>query len=385
MFRKNIYLSLLVMAATLFVACSDKENDINPYEAVDTTPVPIMLGEKPLNSFAVKKAFDDPKPDLDSVGIFALAIATQDVNLHPGPIRWFQTSDASQETCCIMDNVKSRISGGDVTWWADTIYYYPVTQFYRYAFYGNYPYTEDLIYKYNSVDANYTIDGITDILWGQAYKPDLPYAYSAKYFRVNGGVTEENLPKLELQHLLTRLKFFIQPGPMVDIAGATEDELDYSVAKSMKVVSLQICNATTKVRMHIADYNDMNMNIDKRLTATSDETDTLYLCHQDGELAGTPVDPMQVPAKPSLRQQWGEIMLFPADMYIVRLILEDAKGQKYVSETPLQIAPKGAGNESFRRGQFYNVVLTIHGPTAIQLTAVVAPWQENGETINVDI
>lgn len=384
MVRKNIYLSLLVMAATLFVACSDKESDINPYD--DLTPVPIMLAEKPLSSFAVKSAIDDPVPDLDSVGIFALAIAQQDINLDPQPIRWFHTYDESQETCCIMDNVKSRVSQGTVTWSDESaVYYYPVTQFYRYAFYCNFPYTEDIVYNDNYVGANYTIDGITDLLWGQAYKPNLPYAYSAKYFRVNGGVTEENLPKLELKHLLTRLKFYIQPGPLVEIPGATEDELDYSVAKEMTVMSLQICNTITKVRMNIADYNDLNMSVDDRLTARTINTDTLSLCHQDGEQAGMPVDPIQVPEKPSMRQYWSEIMLFPAEMYLVRLVLKDANGRQYVSETPLQIAPKGTGNESFRRGQYYKVVLTIHGPTAIKLSASVETWQENGETIGIDI
>lgn len=382
MVRKNIYLSLLVMAAALFVACSDNESDTNPYEE-DLALVPIILGEKPLNSFAVKSAIDDPMPDLDSVGIFALAVGKQEINLNPQPIRWFQTYDESQETCCIMDNVKSRISQGLVAWFDESaIYYYPVTQFYRYAFYCNYPYTEDLVYNSNYVDANYTIDGITDLLWGQAYKPNDPYAYSAKYFREN---RQNELPNLELQHLLTRLKFHIKPGPLVDIPGATEDDLDYSVAKQMTVMSLQICNAITKVRMHIADYNNLNMSIDDRLIARSINTDTLSLCHQDGENAGMPVDPIQVPAKPSLCQQWGEIMLFPANMYIVRLVLQDAEGRQYVSETPLQIAPKGEGNESFRRGQYYNVVLTIHGPTAIKLSASVEAWTENGEEIGIDI
>jgi hypothetical protein len=261
-----------------------------------------------------------------------------------------------------MKNVKSSIVGGSVRWDnANDRYFYPVTQFYRYEFYANYPYTTDLTYTETSVQARYTIDGTQDLLWGRATS-EADYAWSAKYFRVNGGQTAGNRPNLKMEHMLTRLVFNVLPGAQVEIPGASEAEMDYTAAASMITDTLQVCNAYTRLAMTIADYRRLDMSIGARMSTTSTRTDTLYLKGSDGAI----VTPVQVPALPSLKQQWGEsIMLYPADRYVLRMVLHDNTGRRFVSEQPLLVSNSGG----FERGKSYNINITVHGPTEVTLGA----------------
>ena len=304
---------------------------------------------------------------IPGIAVWCLAKDVMQENEAPQSIKWFGNQPENQ-TCCIMKNVKSNIVANSVRWDnANDRYFYPVTQFYRYEFYANYPYTSDVVYTETSVQARYTLDGTQDLLWGRATS-DADYAWSAKYFRVNGGQTEANRPKLKMEHMLTRLVFNILPGANVEIPGATEEEMDYTSAASMIVDTLQVCNAYTKVGICVADYKKMDMGMSDRLVTTSTKTDTLYLKGEDGAI----VTPIAVPALPSKKQQWGEsIMLVPSDRYILRMVLHDNTGRKFVSEQPLVLSNNGG----FERGKSYNINITVHGPAEVTLGAELTPWE----------
>lgn len=360
---------LALGALALVCSCSNEEAIVPEagVSAVQPSEYPIQLGG---SSVVTTRAAitGDGSQGIAGIGVWCLAKDAMQENQAPQNIRWFDNAPEHQ-TCCIMKNVKSNIVGSSVKW--DNIndkYFYPVTQFYRYEFYGNYPYTTDLAYTATSVKANYTIDGTQDLLWGRATS-DEDYAWSAKFFRVNGGQTAANRPSLKFEHLLTRLVFHVQPGPQVEIPGASEGELDFTAAATMIVDTLQICNAHTSLVVNIADFNRLDMGIGERLTTRSSETDSLYLKDASGAI----VTPVQVPALPSLKQQWGEsIMLYPASEYTVRLVLHDANGRKFVSEIPLILQNSGG----FERGKSYNITITVHGPSEVTLGAELTPWDE---------
>ena len=368
---------LALSALVLVCSCSNEENILPEpgTNGVQPSEYPIQLGGGSVVSTRAAITGDGSE-GIAGIAVWCLAKNSMQENMAPQGIKWFDNAPEHQ-TCCIMKNVKANIVGSSVKW--DNIndrYFYPVTQFYRYEFYGNYPYTTDLIYTTTSVKANYTIDGTQDLLWGRATS-DADYAWSAKYFRVNGGQTEANRPKLKFEHLLTRLVFHVQPGPQVEIPGASEAEMDYVSASKMIVDTLQVCNAHTNLVVSIADFNRLDMGIGERLTTRSSKTDTLFLKDASSDI----VDPIQVPALPSLKKQWGEsIMLYPASEYTVRLVLHDENGRKFVSEIPLILQNSGG----FERGKSYNITITVHGPSAVTLGGEVTTWTEvDGPGLNL--
>lgn len=367
---KAINKALGLIAVSSLFACSNEEimTPVIDAETNSPTEYPIQLSG---GCTATTRAAitDDGSNEIKGIAVWGLAKDAMQENTSPQGIKWF-SNNIENATCCIMKNVKANVISNSVEWDdPNARYYYPVTHFYRYEFYANYPYTTDVAYTETSAVANYTIDGTNDLLWGRATS-DSPYAWSAKYFRVNGGQTLSNRPNIKLEHLLTRLVFYVQPGPKVEIPGATEDELDYEAASSMMVDTLQICNAYTNLAVKIADFNNLDMGISSRVTRRTGDTDTLYLKNAAGEI----VSPIQVPQRPSMKAQWGEsIMLFPSYEYVVRLVLHDSTGRKYVSEIPLTLSNLSTG---FERGKSYNITITVHGPTSVTSAAKLVPWEE---------
>lgn len=370
----------LLGAVALLCACTNDDAMVTPpavdgnEETFEPSEVAIQLGAgnsdvAGAHQDAPSRApiLDDGSGTIKNLAVWCLAKEAMQGNVDSRNIKWFGPL-AENKSCCIMNNVKSTISAHTVIWDdANAKYFYPVNMSYRYEFYANHPYTADVVYTPTSVAANYIIDGTQDLIWGRATSNET-YAWSAKYFRVNNGQTSENRPSLKLEHLTTRLVFHVQPGASVEIPGAGEDELDYSVASSMTVDSLQICDAYTRLTVNIADFNSLDMNIGNRLVRTNSITDTLYLKNA----AGAFVPAIRVPAKPSLKARWGEsIMLFPANSYMVRLVLHDSIGRKFVSEIPLALSQNGG----FERGKSYNITITVHGPTAVSLGAQLTPWE----------
>ncbi len=365
----KIVKSLLFASAAVFMCACSNEVDTMGIGSEEGL-VEIKLGTSAVSLDTRAAILDDGSGTIQNLAVWCMAKDAMAENLDPQSIKWFGT-DPENESCVIMPNVKSTVVANEVKWDdPNAKYFYPVTQFYRYDFYANYPYTTDLTHTTNSVTANYTIDGTQDLLWGRATSNER-YAWSAKYFRANGGQTLENRPKLKLDHLLTRLVFFVQPGPAVDIEGAKEEDLDFSAASTMTVDTLQIINAYTNLSVNIADFNNLDMDINSRLVRRNSTLGVLNLRNASGSV----VDPISVPSLPSLKQQWGEsIMLCPAQRYVVRLVLYDNTGRKHTSEVPLTLAT--SETSGFERGKSYKIIITVHGPTSVTLGAALTNWDE---------
>lgn len=317
---------------------------------------------------------DERTAILDSMGVFALAHETQKADETVFPIQWFHGEH--NLGACLMNNVAAKMVDGNITWKnAESVYFYPISQFYRYDFYGYYPYTDDLTYADNSVTAHYIIDGTQDIIWGCATSNE-DYAYSAKYYRTFG--TQSVDPMLDLKHLLTRLTFTVEPGENIDGSGKWGD------AEAMKLKSIEICNAYTHLDLLIADRQNFvekewnNPDSVARVVLRDNITDTLALVNEDG----TELELTQIPLHTAGPLQVGEsLMLYPAALYVVKVVLLDDNGVEYVSEIPLM--PQNADGK-FARANSYKVRIIVHGPHIIEVKGKLTPWnEEDGPTLEL--
>ena len=319
---------------------------------------------------------------LDSMGIFALAREKQGTNQAAYDIQWFH--DTRNWSFCIMNNVAAKMEHGNITWKEDTVFFYPISQFYHYDFYGYYPYTDDITRYDNSIVAHYTIDGTNDIIWGRATS-DEDFAYSAKYYRTYGNLAKH--PVVQLKHLLTRLTFSIEPGESAIGNG------DYTDAEKMKVKSIQLCDVYTHLDVRVADRENIDeadwsnpdwyvSDYDARISTRDGLLDTLILREENHDVMSTvqvPLHDWVVNTNAGKGLHVGEsVMLFPDEEYMVRVVVLDEENREHVSEIPLtlQSALAPTNPEKFRRGYSYNIRVIVHGPRAIALQGQLEPWNE---------
>ena len=391
----------------LLSGCSAEEN-INDSDDLtgQLSDVEIQLSARDKTggvSLSTRAAIESDEETVSGIGVFGLA-REKNLNLNPRPADpiWFalpgETLEDKYETGCILHNVESNKVGNDIVW-ANPLahYYYPLTRFYAYDFYGYYPYqaTSDLVETPTSVKANYVIDGTMDLLWGRATSTE-EYAYSAQYFRRN---SENNAkkPSIPLQHLLTRLVFYAVPWESYEGSAAAEGrEAAYKMSSLMSVTEVQLVDVYTHCSVTIADKSNLNMALTDRITLTNQTKETLYLRDVDG----SELDPVHLPAVSDLTDeiiskgiQVGEsMMLYPDSEYTIRLKLtmdgyydtekgEDVPGEEFTSEIPL-ILTFNDENKTFEQGKKYIVKLMVSGPRAVELQATVEDWEEEeGPTI----
>lgn len=403
---KKTSLILTAFALTLsFLSCTNdiEERASNDGMVVITDPVEIRLGSM-VNTVTTRGAFESDNAVVNGLGIFALARAPMGINESPEEIDWWGINQ--NWSACIMDNVEANkvypplqdlqrsIAWAD----EDAHYFYPMTQFYAYDFYTYYPRVADNELdksQANKLFTRYTLDGMTDILWGRATSNE-EKGFSAAYFTQDASHAklEEYLPKLNIRHLLTRLVFTAIPAP------AYNGSSDYTAAKQMKVVAIRVVNAKTKVKLRIADLNADITKIsacvanndavdaswwNDRLTLTSEDEETLVLHGQPDEYGVQPVFAgAMVPDESTIASggvQLGESMLlYPQDYYQIEVdLLNTADNTAHVSEVPLIIRPTSG---SFMPGSQYNIILRVGGPKEIQVDARLSDWIE-GEGVKV--
>lgn len=373
------YTGTLAASLLVLASCSNEETWVTEDQAPaveefvpGNSEVEIRLGASgtPLAvGNANRASITDDLTGIDSLGIFCLARTTQSLSPLPA-IVWFDGTN--DNGCCIMKNVKSQKEGNLIRWAGDDTFFYPISQVYAYDFYSYYPYAKresDLTYTQNSVKVSYTIDGTQDLIWGRATSEN-PTAYSAKYFRnaENAGL----LPIITMQHLLTRLVFFVTPGADID-GGASAVE-----ASEMDVVSIQVVNAYTDVDMMVADYNNLNMAAASRLSLRSAARDTCTLRGANDE----PLLPLAVGDVVGSMQQMGEsLMLYPEASYQVRVVLRNRNsGRVFDTLSTLSLS-----SGSFLSGTSYKVIVTVHGPKSVGVKASLLPWDSAEEDPEIEL
>lgn len=375
--KLNQYL-LAAASVLMLAACT---NETLPMEEQITAPVyipgdsevEILLGSKSNNvTVKSKRIAFEGDADMDRLGVFCLAREKQHVNQAAQDIVWF-TDDEENWSGCIMSNVEAVKTGSIVTWADPTKhYYYPVSQFYCYDFFGYYPYSEDVTIKNEKVTVDYVLDGKTEVIWGRATS-DEEYAYSATYFR-----QEENVgkfPKLDLHHVLTRLKFSVTPGPEVEGGTTVSPKLAH-----FAVARIEVLDALSEVHLTIADKARINALDETNCLSLGTSRTNYVLCGFDGE----PMDTTMVGTDLNVTTRLGEsVLLAPESEYTIRVYLVNKEsGEKFVTEHPLKV---NNASSTFLPGFTYNVNITAHAPEEIQLEAALNPWVDAEDDENPSI
>lgn len=364
--KKYVYMAMAV-SVTMLSACSNDDDFAGVSEGgvdASSTPVEIVLGDAGLTRAAIHG-----DADLEEMGIFCLAKAKQEINSGAADINWFD-GDPLHWSACIMKNVAAKKEGASISWLEeDTHYFYPISQFYSYDFYGYYPYVAEIdTTTQNMVVANYVIDGSQDIIWGKATSND-QYAFSAKYFRMNAGVAK---PKLSLEHLLARLTFTVIP----DETGA-----DAGVAASgMTVQKVYIKNTANQLALTVAKRDESGVLTAEEGVIIPNEAELvdLYLKNEDGSEL-TPVS--LAGGEASVGES---LLLYPAEKYLLAVdFTHDAfPGEVMKTECWLEVG-QGDG-KMFEKGKSYNVKLTVHGPKEITVEAELQDWV-NGDDVDIEL
>lgn len=397
------YLWTVTAACTLLPGCSDE--NLSNY-----APAPVFI---PGNSeveirFAAhsddvstsvdKRATVDDDGNLDAMGVFCLARGKQEKNEGAPDISWFATED--NYASCLMKNVKSKKTGSNVSW--DRHYYYPISQFYSYEFYGYYPYAEDGNITYEALDGghggprhratvHYTIDGTQDIIWGRATLQEKD-AYSASYFREN---TEAPMPKIELQHMLTRLQFQVKPG-----ADPIKMDTVFEDAGKITVKSIRILDAHSKVDLIVADMEKREpfgedslkmLTLAERIKPSDDSTRANFTLKdaQDGGLKPVAIGSTLEQAT----RVGGSLMLYPEKKYRLEIKLhkDDPPGEGFdvTTEEWLTVGPPYGHYDSesnvFRQGISYMVTITVNDIEEVKANASLNKWQNASNGLSVDL
>jgi len=348
-----------------------------------------------------KRATVDENGNLDKMGVFCLARGKQGKNGGAPDISWSDPED--NYASCLMKNVKAKKEGSNVSW--DGHYFYPISQFYMYEFYGYYPYAEDSNITYEAsadggesggprhrATVHYTIDGTQDIIWGRATLQD-KHAYSARYFREHADAT---MPTINLQHMLTRLQFQVKPGANPDDAGSAFEDADKITVKSIKILK-----AHSKVDLIVADLEkrelwsaepDKMLTLSERIKPSDDSTRTDFTLKnaQDGDLQpvaiGTTLD--------QTTKVGGCLMLYPEKKYRLEITLHKEgespeKGFDITTEEWLTVGPPYGGSESetnlFRQGISYMVTITVNDIEEVKANAALTDWQDSANNPSVEL
>ena len=367
--------SLLIIAGAVslwtLASCSSDSDMVNEVTIDPTTGVEVIHTptEIQLGSVATRSAIES-EDSVIKLGIFALAREKQDINKKAANIRWWDTTLDPDSTWsfCLMKNVEGQKDGTTISW-APHHYFYPITQFYAYDFYAYHPYVDtDNIDTtiVNRVAIDYEIDGTKDILWGRATQ-NSSIGYSAKYFRQGGSI-----PQIGLNHMLTRLRFCIEPGSSTELGAP-----NYEAAHEMTVDSIKIMQVQRNVTLTLANLGyDTGMSWAQRMQRNGTEKIDLLLRGSDGNAAAA----VRVPDAPSTssddRVYFGEsFLLFPEKSYVIRIWSHNMDNQKFRSETPLYVST-GNASDGFLAGKSYTIQLTVHGAKEIELTATLSAWDE---------
>lgn len=275
--------------------------------------------------------------EAEGLGIFSVAKGKQNPEINPPApdIDWTRYSDPTK-TDVLMFNVPANavkdtitIEDGMSTFrytstsivWADpeAKYFYPISNWYMYDFYGYYPIQDDANVTVNpeEISVYMEIDGHQDFLMGIA-QSDSAYAYSAKYFRM----AEHELPMMVFIHRLNRFTFSVEAGE------------NYLGSKT---------NAT---RMSVKEITLLDMPYRfETIVATTNYDDWGNGWYYDGtkdfnllEENGVSSDPVQVSEEGRTKVGDALFVLPGMESYGIRVVLVDEDGREFISEFPLSLS-----------------------------------------------
>lgn len=378
--KKISWLTILAAVALLPGCSNDNEllNEGSEVEAViGDSEVEIKLSSGTAATRATIQSDENHAFEAEGLGIFCVAKGKQNPEINPPApdIDWTRYGEYGK-TDVLMHNVPANavidtidnVASTSIVW-ADpeAQYFYPISNWYKYSFFGYYPVQDDakVTTLTDGVMVSMEIDGYKDVLVGKA-SVDEEYAYSAKYFRTG----KHEAPTMTFFHYLSRFTFTVEAG--ADYTGSKEN------ATRMSVKEIVLLDMPYKFEFVAAA-------IDEDLWGTGfyyDDVKDFYLYDENADTLA----PVQVSAE-ERRQVGDALMVLPGlksseetdsenytvPVYGIRIVLVDEKGKEFVSEFPLSLS-EYMGENGPEMGHSYNINMTVYGPQEIKLNATLRPW-----------
>lgn len=390
---KKTYL-LIIAAALAFAGCSkngpDTPRDPNAWMYDESLPVPVLMGDmgaEPMTRAVVESI------DNITIGIYGLDVSDgQDAWTLSGAYN----KSSEKVNSILINNESATVTDGKVVFTNGTKYY-PLNSNNKFNFYAYYPRkstsanlkcSDDGTYFY----ADYTI-GYDDILWDEAEATDFEYEKDESTYRISGynaayirkineyGALNENLPKLELQHKLTALKFKLY---------ATKEAAQALNTAGAVITGLTIDDTYTKGSLIIADKRTTGNQKGKFIT---DEESIGKIALKEG---GDPkFEISDFSSLPDLDKDDNTYTIDFGDELLLAPNPESKsfKGRLHIKlsgitqDLPIELTDpdlNGSG-QNFEAGMRYTYTIKVKGPEEIAAFAELKEWSDiDGGFVDTD-
>ncbi len=389
---KERILFLLLVVSSFLAGCSNSDHHAPSQPGERVSDVPILLqSDTRFPAYVSTRAMVNDITEPDSLGIFCLARektgigGSDDANDVDWNVVLDNTSTGygfttngiywSNLACTAVDtgeeNAMLEVLPGQ-----DYIWYYPITSWYGYDFFGYYPRQQSYVHNSDSVYVDIETDGNIDILWGRSEKIDNKYAYSARYVKSQ----ETSVAHMHFKHSLTQFQFYFVAQKSWN---KQEMNADFSQVKNLKIKDVCILDTYSNLRMVVAHRLD-----DSRSGAIvpANRYDMIDIALKDS--SGVEVSENPIPFSFSTNELGEEvsdtvrvgdgIMVCPNEKeYYMSVCLCDADDpeKEYWSEKRITIKLSG-DNARFKSGYIYKIYVTVVGVSTISIDATLEDWQE---------
>lgn len=401
---KERILLLLLAVSSILVGCSDSDSDSFGAGFEQPSDTPILLSAEGSfdaditvkNQAPATRASVDEISQLGKVGVFCLAGKKTNINgsdLAQDP-NWSVALDPNNyattthgtywsNLACSVNAATGRLS---VDAGQDHVWYYPITSWYAYDFYGYHPYQNDYTVTQNNgnyqITVDFKIDGTQDILWGRSDIKEDAYAYSARYFRNS----TDTVAHMNFKHKLTQFQFYLVPQKKTESTEST-----FNGIRNLSVKQITMHRVATNLRMTLAESNNITATDCVIEPVPNDEQlEDVILKERNGDL--NPV-PFQTKTENGVEVadtvRIGDcIMVCPAvkEHYMSMVICKtDDPTSEYHSEKEMTI--KLSNGQFFESGKIYKIYIKASGVTEIALSATVEDWvdADADDNLNFDI
>lgn len=384
--KKLSYKTIILAAACLLLpGCADDaadaiEQPVTPptAELVGDSEVEIKLSSSSSTMLTRAGVYEGTNGFYTTkwMGIFCLA--DEKLIQSAEDIDWSRSSTTSEDVH--LDNVGAMVTDGQLSFTGGATYYYPMSNKYRYRFYGYYTRQTEVVTKEpEKVTVGVTFKGNDDILWGKSEMPQdtyEKYAYSAKYYRehIKDVTTEAAIPTIGFEHVMTCLEFSV----------IAKDES----AKNLTISSIKLLNAPQKLNLVLAtkshvgegvieidETSDATVNVDLMDVKYTLDEETGKLTYETPVVTSVPItDEEAIVGVSETDLTPAAFYVFPQREHLVRVEMKGF-GKTFTYDMPVQL-PEG----DTYAGHKYKLKLQVYGPQQITLNTTLEPWVYDEET-----